>query len=752
MIFDHLMQQAAAAAAPREGLSRLSRRQFVTMSVGGAVGLAFMPLAPREVRAQNAPEVPAGQKPTEQPGAFVTIDKDGTTTVLCNRMDMGQGIETALAMICAEELEADWGKVKTGFGNQRAHYVDPAMGMHLTGGSNSVKNSYLQYRELGARTKAMLLAAAARQWGVAPSALTAANGVVSGGGRSAGYGELFEAAMREPVPGKVALKDPKDFKLIGQPTGLKVARAKSTGTQAYGVDVKLPGMLTAVVVRPPVFNGKVASFDASAAKAVKGVQAVLPVTLDRGGQGIAVVADGYWPAKMGRDALKVEWNVASVEKVDSAKQLARYRELAKQPGTLAPQPHFQADLAALASAPKKLSAEFVFPYLNHAQMEPLACTVDLKSDRCTIYAASQMPGVDAGAAAARLGFKPEQVEIVVQMAGGGFGRRATPTAEWVREAVGVASELAKAGQRVPVKVMWSREDDMRAGYYRPFTVHRAEIGFDAQGRVLAWDHRIVSQSIVSGSPFEAFMVQKGVDMTTTEGMREPYDLPMRLSVHHPQVNVPVLWWRSVGSTHTAYVMETLIDEIAVATKQDPVAYRLVLMNDDKKAARHKAALQLAVDKSGYGRKKLPAGSAWGVAVHESFESVVAYVVEAKMSGKGKNRRPVLTKVTAGVHCNLCVNPRTVEAQVQGSVVMALATTMPGHAITLKDGVVEQGNFHQYLPPRIGDAPLVEVHIVPSSDPPKGMGEPGLPPLAPAFANAIARLTGQRLRELPFRMA
>jgi isoquinoline 1-oxidoreductase subunit beta len=748
MILDKLMQQAIADA-PRVGFSR---RQFVAMSVGGAVGLAFMPLATPEVRAQNAPDLPPGQKPFQQPSAFVSIDKGGTTTVLCNRMDMGQGIETALAMICADELDADWAKVKTGFGNQKGNYVDPAMGMHLTGGSNSVKNSYMQYRELGARTKAMLLAAASKQLGVPPAQLTVANGVISGGGKSATYGELFDAAMKEPIPEQVTLKDPKDFKLIGKPTGLKVSRAKSTGTQQYGVDVKLPGMLTALIVRPPVFNGKVASFDAAAAKAVKGVKAVMPVPLDRGGQGIAIVADGYWPAKMGRDALKVEWNLAGAEKADSATLLAQYRELAKKPGSVAPAPHFKADVGALAKAPKKLSAEFVFPYLNHAQMEPLACTVDLKSDQCTIYAASQMPGVDAGAVAQTLGLKPEQVEIVVQMAGGGFGRRATPTGEWMREAVGVAAELAKAGQRAPVKVMWSREDDMRAGYYRPLTVHRAEIGFDAKGKVLAWDHRIVSQSILGGSPFEAFLVKDGVDGTTTEGMREPYDVPMKLTVHHPKVNVPVLWWRSVGSTHTAFVMETLLDEIATQTKQDPVAYRMALMADDKKAARHKAALQLAVDKSGYGKKKLPAGTAWGVAVHESFESVVAYVVEAKMSGKGKDRKPVLTKVTAGVHCNLCVNPRTVEAQVQGSVVMALATTMPGHAITLKDGVVEQSNFHQYTNARIGDAPVVDVHIVPSNDPPKGMGEPGLPPLAPAFANAIAKLTGKRLREMPFRMA
>jgi isoquinoline 1-oxidoreductase beta subunit len=338
------------------------------------------------------------------------------------------------------------------------------------------------------------------------------------------------------------------------------------------------------------------------------------------------------------------------------------------------------------------------------------------------------------------------------MAGGGFGRRATPTAEFIREAVNVAKALAADGKAAPVKVVWSREDDMKAGYYRPLTVHRAEIGFDANGKILGWDHRIVSQSILAGSPFEPFMVQKGVDMTTTEGMREPYAIPMKLSVHHPKVNVPVLWWRSVGSTHTAYVMETLLDEIAVATQQDPVAFRMALMGTDAKTARHRAALQLAVDKSGYGKRKLPSGTAWGVAVHESFESVVAYVVEARMQGKGKEARPLLTRVTAGVHCNLCVNPRTVQAQVEGSVVMALATTLPGHHITLKDGVVQQSNFHQLPMPRQADAPQVQTFIVPSNDPPKGMGEPALPPLAPAFANAVARLTGRRHRELPFKTA
>jgi isoquinoline 1-oxidoreductase subunit beta len=744
MIIDKILQQALADAAAQA--APLPRRAFIAMSVGGTVGLALMPWVSNDVRAQQAPSVPPGQKPTEQPAAFVSIAKDGTTTVLCNRMDMGQGIETALAMICAEELGADWSKVKTSFGNERGNYVDPFMGLHLTGGSNSIKNSYTQYRELGARTKAMLLAAAAKQWGAPVASLKAENGMVTGGGKSAGYGDLFDAAMQEPIPEKVTLKDPKDFQLIGKPTGLKVSRDKSTGQQIYGVDVKLPGMLTALIARPPTFGAKYKSFDASAAEKIKGVRAVLPVDLDRGGKGIAIVADGYWPAKMGRDALKVEWDTTGVDKPDTAKLLAQYKELAQSGGNLAPGDQFRADISKLAAAPNKLSAEFVFPYLNHAQMEPLACTVDLKADSCTLHYAAQMPGIDAGSVAKSTGLPPDKVNIKVQMAGGGFGRRAVPTADYVLESVAVAKAMAAAGKRAPVKVMWSREDDVKAGYYRPLALHRAQIGFDAQGNVLAWDHRIVSQSIVAGSPFEGFMIKEGVDATTTEGMRDPYNVPMRLAVHHPKVNVPVLWWRSVGSTHTAFVMETLIDEIADATKQDPVAYRLKLMGD--KHPRHKAALQLAVDKSGYGKTALPAGAHWGVAVHESFESVVAYVVQASV----KDGKPVVHNITAGVHCNLCVNPRTVEAQVQGSAIMALGTTMPGYAITLKDGVVQQSNFNDYAPPRITDAPNIAVHIVPSSDPPKGMGEPGLPPLAPALANAVRRATGKPLRELPFKLA
>lgn len=725
-----------------------SRRNFMKLSVGGAAGIAIVPSLTSAQAPQAAPAPKPGQKPTEQPAAFVTIAKDGTTTILCNRMDMGQGIETALAMICAEELDADWSKVKTAFGNQKGNYVDPMMGMHLTGGSNSVKNSYTQYRELGARTKAMLVAAAAKQWKVDAATVRAENGFVAAGSRRASYGELFDAAMKQPIPESVTLKDPKSFKLIGKPTGLKVSRAKSTGTQPYGIDVKLPGMLTAVVMRPPVFGGKVKSLDASAALKVKGVRAVLPVDLDRGAKGVAVIADGYWPAKLGRDAVKVEWDSAGVAKADTAQMLTQYRDLAKSPGRPAPGAAFKADVSTLASAPNKLTAEFVFPYLNHAQMEPLACTVDLKANECHVYTASQMPGADTGAIARVTGLKPDQVNIHVQMAGGGFGRRAVPTSEYLVEATNVAKAYAATGKRAPIKVIHSREDDVKAGYYRPFTLHRAEIRYDSNGKITAWDHRIVSQSILKGSPFEAFLVKDGIDSTTTEGMKEPYAIPMQLTVHHPEINVPTLWWRSVGSTHTAFVMETLLDEIAVATKKDPVEYRMSLLADDARGKRHKAALQLAVDKSGYGKKALAPGMNWGVAMHESFESVVAFILEAGV----KDGKPVIGDVTAAVHCNFCVNPRTVETQVQGSALMALATTMENHAITFKEGVVEQSNFHDFPMPRITDMPKIAVHIVPSNDPPKGIGEPGLPPFAPALANALRRATGKPLREMPFKLA
>lgn len=723
----------------------LPRRTFLKLAAGSGFALGAFPLV---ASAQGAPAAGGSAlKPTQLPAAFVRIERDGIVTVTVNRLEFGQGAHTGLALVLAEELDADWAQVRAVHGDANPAYIDPAFGIHITGGSGSIKNSYSQYRELGARTRAMLLTAAAQQWNVAPDALrTQAGQVVGPGGRKLSYGELAEAAMKLPVPEQATLKDPKQFRLIGQPTGRLDARAKSSGGQDYGIDVRLPGMLTAVVAYPPVFGAKVQSVNDAAAKAIQGVRAVVRVPLDRGAEGVAVIADGYWAAKQGREALNVSWNTSAVEKVDSERQLAAYRELASKPGAV----KFDDDISRLASAPKKISAEFVFPYLAHAPMEPLNCTVRLSGQganaRAELWTGTQMPGIDAMAAANTLGVTPQNLKVNVQMAGGGFGRRAVLSSDYVVAACQVAKAARTAGLDAPVRTLWSREDDIKGGYYRPMHLHRAEIGFDAQGHILGWNHVIVGQSIMAGTMMESMMVQKGVDATAVEGMKEPYEVPMKLTVHHPKDNVPVLWWRSVGSTHTAYVMETLLDEIARATKQDPVAYRLKLM--EGKHPRHQAALQLAVEKSGYGKKKLAAGRAWGVAVHESFNTVVAYVVEASV----KDGVPKLHSATVGVHCNLAVNPKSVEAQVQGAALMGLGMCLPGAAITLKDGVVEQSNFHDYLVARMPDMPQIAVHIVPSAEPPTGMGEPGLPPLAPAFANAIAHLTGKTPRQLPFKLA
>ncbi|HJV68978.1 xanthine dehydrogenase family protein molybdopterin-binding subunit [Ideonella sp.] len=744
--FAHELPKALQAMLSRDAgqTPGIARRSFLKLGAASGFALGAFPLA--ALAQDGAAAKPAGLKPTQQPSAFVHIARDGIVTVTINRLDFGQGVQTALPMILAEELDADWSKVRSQHGSNDPAYVDPVFGMHITGGSGSIAHSYTQYRELGARARAMLVAAAAARWQADAATLRTRNGAVIGpGGKQLGYGELAEAAMALPVPSDVTLKNPKDFRLIGHATTRLDAKAKSSGQQGYGIDVHLPGQLTAVVARPPVFGAKLKSVDDGAAKAVKGVKAVLRVPVDRGGEGVAIVADGYWPAKQAREALKLEWDTAGVERVDSARQLDQYRALAKQPGPR----KFDADVSALADqarSPHRIEAEFVFPYLAHAPMEPLNCTVQLQGDRAELWMGSQMPGLDGMAASKVLGVPPQNVKVNVQMAGGGFGRRAIATSDYVVEACAVAKAAKGAGIDAPIRTLWSREDDIQGGYYRPMHLHTARIGFDAEGRVAAWDHVIVGQSILAGTPFEPMMVKDGIDATAVEGMKEPYELPMRLTVQHPKLNVPVLWWRSVGSTHTAFVMETLVDEIARTTRQDPVAYRLKLIGENH--PRHRAALQLAVDKSGYGKKKLPAGQAWGVAVHESFNSVVAYVVEASV----KDGKPVLHRVTAGVHCNFVVNPRTVEAQVQGAALMGLSMCLPGAAITLKDGVVEQRNFGDFPVPRITDMPQIAVYTVPSADAPTGMGEPGLPPLAPAFANAIAALTGKPLRELPFKLA
>ena len=724
-----------ALQRPSEG--GLSRRGFIkagAVAGGGLVLGFFMPGAHKFAAAADA------AKPTYTPNAFLRIAPDNMVTVMVNRLEFGQGVHTALPMLIAEELDCDWSQMRGALAPAADVYKDPVFGMQMTGGSGTIAHSYIQYREIGARARAMLVATAAEQWNFTPQQCTTSKGFVIGpSGQKASYGSLADAAMKQPVPATVALKDAREFRIIGKPTRRIDARVKSNGTQQFGIDFMPPNTKVALIARPPVFGGKVAKFDGAKARAIKGVVDVLEVQLDRGGRGVAVIADGYWPAKQGRDALVLEWDAGGLEKISSIGQMADFAALAKTPGAVA----IKADTAALATAPKKISAVYEFPYLAHAPMEPLNCVVDLKADSCTVWAGTQFQSADQAAVAATADLKPEQVTVNTMMAGGGFGRRAVPTSDYIVEAVNVAKAYKAAGHSGPVKVIWSREDDIKGGYYRPSHVHRAEIGLDAKGKIIAWDHAIVGQSIMAGTSFEAFMVKDGVDKTMVEGMGEPYGVPLNLSAHTVKANVPVLWWRSVGSTHTAFVMETLIDEAAHVAGMDPVAYRKTLI--DAKHVRHLAALDLAVAKSGYGKKKLPKGRAFGVAMHESFNSVVAYVVEASVT-KGV---PKLHNVTAGVHCNLAVNPLTIEAQVQGAVLMALGTTLAGAAITLKDGVVEQQNFGDYTVARMPDMPHVDVFIVQSSAAPTGMGEPGLPPLAPAFANAIFKLTGKRLRKLPF---
>jgi isoquinoline 1-oxidoreductase beta subunit len=726
-----------SGSATAAGVSRRGFMKAGAVAGGGLVLGFFMPGAGRWANAQQAPAK------VYEPNAFLHIAPDNTVTVQVNRLEFGQGVQTSLPMLIAEELDADWSQVRGALAPAGDQYKDPAFGIQITGGSGSIAHSYTQYREIGAKARQMLIAAAAEQWKVPAAQIKTVKGTLIGpAGQKATYGSLADAAMKQPVPATVTLKDPKDFTLIGKPTKRLDARAKSTGKQQFGMDFKAPDSKVAVVARPPVFGAKVAKFDASKAKAIKGVIDVLEVKTDRGGSGVVVIADGYWPAKSARDALVIDWDTSGVDKVSSEKQVAEYKALAQKAGT----PVRTVDTSKLAGAAKKISAVYEFPYLAHAPMEPLNCVVDLRKDGCTVWAGSQFQTVDQGAIAATAGLKPEQVVLNTMMAGGGFGRRAVPTSDYLVEAVNIAKVWQAAGHKQPIKVIWSREDDIKGGYYRPSHVHRADIGIDAKGEIVAWDHVIVGQSITSGTPFEPMMVKNGVDSTMVEGMGEPYEVPLNLSAHTVKANVPVLWWRSVGSTHTAFVMETLIDEAAHAAKMDPVAYRKKLVGE--KGKRHIAALDLAVAKSGYGKKALPKGQAYGVAVHESFNTVIAYVVVASV----KNGTPKLHKVTAGVHCNTAVNPLTIEAQIQGAALMGLGMTLSGAAITLKDGVVEQQNFSDYTVARMTDMPVIDVHIVPSNDPPTGMGEPGLPPLAPAFANALFKLTGKRLRKLPFDLA
>jgi isoquinoline 1-oxidoreductase beta subunit len=709
-----------------------SRRSFLRGSAAIAGGLVigtYVEFGLRTALAATPQDPPA-------PNAFIRIGPDNTVTVLIKHLDKGQGVTTGLTTIVADELDADWAQMRAEFAPANAAlYNNLLFGpMQATGGSSSVANSFNQLRKAAAAARAMLAAAAGQEWNVSPSEITIAKGVVAhaASAKQATFGALADKAAAMPVPSEVKLKDPKDWTYIGKHVPRMDSVAKTTGTAKYALDIRRPGMLTAVVARSPRFGGVVKSFDASGARVVNGVVDVVSI-----GSGVAVLAHDTWSAIKGREALKVEWDDTKAEIRSSDAMLADYRKLAESPGLPAVR---RGDAeAALKSAAKVIEAEFAFPYLAHAPMEPLNGTIEIKDDGAELWAGSQFQTVEQATVAAVLGLKPSQVKINTVWAGGSFGRRATPNADYLLE----MALIAKAtGGKAPIHVVWTREDDIRGGRYRPSVLHKVRAGLDASGRIVGWDHRIVAQSFVAGTAMEATLMKDGVDHLAVEGAADlPYQIDnLAVDWHHASSPVTTLWWRSVGHTHTAQVVEVMIDALAHEARRDPVEFRLAMLANHP---RHVAVLRLAAEQGGWG-EKLPPGRGRGIAVHESFRSFVAMVADVT----AKDGTVAVDRVVAAVDCGIAVNPDVIRAQVEGGIGYALGAALR-NKITLTDGVVDQANFDTYEPLRISDMPSVEVHIVGSSAPPTGIGEPGVPPVAPAVSNAIFAATGKRLQSLPW---
>ena len=714
----------------RERSHKLTRREFLASTATGLVVAFSMRNSMRFALAADAPATPA----PPPPDAFVHIAPDNSVTILLKHSEMGQGVWTSLPMVLAEELDCDWQHVRAEHAPAAPAYAHTAFGMQMTGGSTSTWESYEQLRKAGATARALLMQAAALRWNVDASECRTGQGFVICGEHKASYGELAAAAAKLSAPADVKLKDNAKFTLIGKPTRRLDSAAKVTGKAEFGIDVKRPDMLVALVARAPVFGAKLKSFDATTAKAVPGVVDVVQVP-----SGVAVLGKHFWAAKKGRDALVLDWDADASTVLSSESLRAEYRKLAQTPGLVAAA---QGEVDAALGQGTLIEAEYDLPYLAHAPMEPLNCTVEIGKDGCDIYTGTQFQTIDQMVAAKILGLKPEQVRIHTTFLGGGFGRRATPTSDFVGEAVQVAKASGKT-----VKVVWTREDDIHGGYYRPAWYSRLRATLDAKGKPAAWSHVIVGQSILAGTPFEAMMVKNGIDSTSIEGAFDaPYlaAIPAhRVELHSPPSPVPVLWWRSVGHSHTGFVVESFIDELAHAAKQDPLAYRRALLPAD---ARERRALDLAAAKFGWG-KKLPAGHGAGIAVHASFGSYVAQIAEVSVD---KSTIKV-HRVVCAIDCGPVVNPITVEAQMQSGIAFGLGAALHSQ-ITFKDGRVEQSNFHNYTVLRLTEMPHVEVFIVPSTDKMGGAGEPGTPPIAPAVANAVFAATGKRLRQLPLTIA
>lgn len=721
------MNFTANQSRPVETPSTVSRRSFLKIGAMAGGGLLISLHLPSKVQAAS----PAPSDGSFAPNAFLRIAPGGQITILAKHSEMGQGIYTSLAMCVAEEMDADWSRIVVEAAPSAQVYAHTAFGLQMTGGSTSTWEAYTQMRQAGATARALLVQAAARAWKVEPSVLRTENGaVIAPDGRRALYGDLATAAAALTPPAEVPLKDPSQFKLIGKQAPRVDSHEKVTGKAIFGIDVKVPGMLIAVLVRPPVFGATLKSFDATAARAVSGVKNVVATP-----RGIAVIATNTWAARQGAAGLTAEWDEGALATLSSEAQRAVYVSMLAEPGAVA---KTTGDApAAFADAKEKIEATFDFPYLAHAAMEPLNATAHLKPDgSLEIWAPTQFQGVDQRVAAHVAGIAPERVTLHTTLLGGGFGRKANPASDFIVDAVEVA-KVAGA----PVQVVWTREDDMRGGYYRPRTLVQSKVGLDGSGRLVSWENHIVNQSIIKGTAFEQAMFRNGVDASQVEGLEEiPYAVPnVRTVWHDAPAGVPVLWWRSVGHSFTGFVKETLIDDAARLAKKDPIDYRLELLAAHP---RQVAILTLLREKSNWGNA--PAGRFQGVAIHESFGSIVGEVAEVSVT-EGVIK---VHKVTAVADCGFAVNPDGVRAQIMSGVIYGLSAALYGE-ITFDKGRPVQSNFHDYPVLRIADAPVVETHIINSGASMGGIGEPGTPPIMPAVSNAVLAATGRRLRNPPF---
>lgn len=719
----------AAKRAPQE--FRPSRRAFLVGAAATGAGLTIG----FDASAQAPAGAPAA--PPNPFGAYVRIGTDNSVTVLSAHFDMGQGTYHGLATLVAEELDAAASQLRVeGASGNVALYGNLGWGgtAQGTGGSTAMLSSWERYRRAGAIARAMLVSAAAKAWNVPAGEIGAADGVLThASGRRATFGEMADAAAREPLPANVALKTPAQWSKIGKDDFRRYDSASKTdGTHPFTIDIRLPGMLHAVPVHAPLFGATLRDFDAGAARAVPGV-----VDVVRTSRGVAVLARDTWSAMRGAEAIRATWDDSAAEKRNSDAVMAEYRALADRPGAVAVT---RGDAnAGLARAARAIEATYEFPYLAHASMEPLNAVVAREGTTIHVYGGHQIPDLYQALSARAMGVEPANVRMRIMKTGGGFGRRAVADGDVVVE----AAEIAKAIEfRAPVSLQWTREIDMTAGRYRPAMLHKVRVGLDAQGNLSGWRHRIVGQSIMAGTPFEAGYVRNGIDPTSVEGVSDtPYalrDFTVELStVRNP---VSVLWWRAVGHTHTAYVMETMIDELATAARKDPVAFRRELLANHPK---HLGVLNLAAERSGWGTP-LPAGRFRGIAVHESFRTAVAMVAEIEMDARGAFK---VARVVAAVDCGTAINPDVIRAQVEGGVGFGLGAILR-EGLTFERGRVAETNFDGYRPLRIDEMPKVEVHIAPSSASPTGIGEPGVPPIGPAVANALAAATGKRVRILP----